>query len=71
MNGVVARKVSISMLERVSQAAIDLERVGGPAINETVKQFASLGDDPVKASLKLNEQTHYLTASVYGDLRPG
>ena len=70
MDGVVASgKVSISMLERVSQAAIDPERVGGPAINETVKQFASLGDDPVKASLKLNEQTHYLTASVYEQIR--
>ena len=57
-------KVSVDMLEKVSRAAIQLERVGGQAASDTVKEFAALGDDPVKAVLKLDEKYHFLTASV-------
>lgn len=57
-------KVSVDMLEKVSRAAIQLERVGGQAASDTVKEFAALGDEPVKAVLKLDEKYHFLTASV-------
>lgn len=65
LNDVAATgKVSVDMLEKVSRAAIQLERVGGQAASDTVKEFAALGDEPVKAVLKLDEKYHFLTASV-------
>lgn len=62
-------KVGAEALNATAQAAIDLERVGVAAIDATVKQFASLGEDPVKASIKLNEQYHYLTGSIYEQIK--
>ncbi len=58
-------QVAADGLQQAAQAAIDLERVGGPAAEESVKQFNELGKSPVEASLKLNDSTHYLTESVY------
>jgi hypothetical protein len=58
-------KVAADGLQLAAQAAIDLERVGGPAAEETVKQFNELGKSPVEASLKLNDATHFLTESIY------
>jgi phage-related minor tail protein len=58
-------KVAADGLQQAAQAAIDLERVGGPAAEETVKQFNELGKSPVEASLKLNDATHFLTESIY------
>jgi phage-related minor tail protein len=61
--------IGAASLERVAQAAIQLERAGGPAAEETVKQFAALGKDPVDASLKLNESTRFLTVSLYEQIK--
>jgi hypothetical protein len=58
-------KVAADGLQQAAQAAIDMERAGGPAAEETVKQFNELGKSPVEASLKLNDATHFLTESVY------
>ena len=55
-------KVSADMLGKVTQAAIDMERAGGAAASDTVKEFAALGDAPASAVLKLNEKYHFLTA---------
>ncbi|MFD1709092.1 hypothetical protein FVQ98_14510 [Ottowia sp. GY511] len=56
-------------LQRFAQVAIDMERATGQAISKTVDQFADLGREPVKASEKLNEQFHYLTAATYEHIR--
>ena len=61
--------IGAASLERVANAAIQLERAGGPAAEETVKQFAALGKDPVAASVKLNETTNYLTVSLYQQIK--
>jgi lambda family phage tail tape measure protein len=45
-----------------------MQEVTGKAVSETVAEFAKLADDPVKASAALNEQYHYLTASVYSQI---
>jgi phage-related minor tail protein len=55
-------------LERYTLAAIRLEEVGGDAVEKTAKAFAELGQDPLKASLKLNEATNFLTKSVYDQI---
>ena len=62
-------KVSASVLEKVTQAAVELERVGGAATAETVKEFVALGADPVSAILKLNDKYNFLTASVYEQIK--
>lgn len=58
-----AGEVGAANLERFAKAAIDLERAGGPAAEETAKAFAQLARDPLQASLKLTESTRYLTAA--------
>lgn len=51
--------------EEITKAALTMEHATGKAVEETVAQFASIAKEPVAASIKLNEQYHYLTASVY------
>ncbi|MGN8276767.1 phage tail tape measure protein [Pseudomonas sp. SMN5] len=51
--------------EEITKAALTMEEATGKAVEETVAQFASIAKEPVAASIKLNEQYHYLTASVY------
>lgn len=62
-------KISADVMGRVAQAAIEMERSGGAAVSETVKQFAELGNSPVEGILKLNGQYHFLTASVYEQIK--
>ena len=56
-------------LKRFAQTAIDWEKATGQAVGETAKQFADLQKDPLKAVLKLNEGTNFLTASVYEQIK--
>lgn len=62
-------KVAASSLERFATAAIQMERVGGPAAEATNKAFAELGKAPLQAALKLNEATGFLTRSVYEQIQ--
>lgn len=62
-------KVGAENLGRFAAAAVQLERVGGPAVEETVKAFAELGKAPLQASLKLNESTNFLTVSLYEQIK--
>lgn len=61
--------IAASSLESVTRAAIELERAGGPAAEETAKRFAALGKEPLAAAVKLNEQTRFLTLSVYEQIK--
>ena len=62
-------RVASQSLEYFSEVAIKFERATGTAISETVQRFAELGASPVEASRKLNEQTNYLTASIYEQIK--
>ncbi|MFZ4537815.1 phage tail length tape measure family protein [Propionivibrio sp.] len=53
--------VGAAKMEQFAAVAVRMEQVLGVAVADTVKQFVELGKDPVKASDKLNEATHYLT----------
>lgn len=55
--------------EKMTEAAIRLERVGGPAAEKTVEAFAKLAKDPLKASIELNESTNFLTVSLYKQIK--
>lgn len=56
-------------LQRFAEAAIELESVGGPAVAETAKAFRELEKDPLKASIKLNEATGFLTEEIYKQIK--
>jgi len=62
-------RVVAADLERFTKAAIQMERAGGPAADETVKAFDALGRDPVTASKSFNESMNYLTASMYRQIK--
>ena len=62
-------RVAAKDLQQLAEAAIRLEREGGPAVEETVKAFAELGRSPTQGAAKLNEQTRFLTVSVFEQIK--
>ena len=56
--------VAAYSFEGITKAALTMQQATGAAIEDTVAQFVALGKDPVDASIKLDQQYHYLTASV-------
>ncbi len=58
-------RVARDVLAGAADAAIRLERAGGPAAEETAKKLAQLGKEPLQALLKLDEAEGFLTASLY------
>lgn len=56
-------------LQQFTTVAMNLERYAGQPIKKTAEDLAKLGDEPVKASIQLNEQYHYLTESVYRQIK--
>ena len=61
-------KIAGESFAGITQAAVSMQEATGKAVSETVSEFTKLADDPVKASAALNEQYHYLTASVYSQI---
>lgn len=62
-------KVASDQLKDFTAIALQWEKTTGQAISETAKQFADLAKDPLQASLALNEQMNYLTASIYDQIK--
>lgn len=58
-------KIAGDGIDKITAATVKMEQVGLQAIKTTVKEYAALADEPVKASLKLNETYHHLTLAVY------
>lgn len=56
-------------LGKLTQAAIQLEQAGGPAVEKTAKAFADLQKDPLTAALRLNDSTNFLTESLYKQIK--
>ncbi|MGJ3448602.1 phage tail tape measure protein [Enterobacter sp. PTB] len=68
--GVLAKVVgsghfAASQIEGVTRAAVAMQEATGKAVDETIKEFQKLYDDPTKASEDLNSQLHYLTAAQF------
>ncbi|MGY2285161.1 phage tail tape measure protein [Pseudomonas gingeri] len=61
-------KIAGESFTGITQAAVSMQEATGKAVSETVAEFSKLADEPVKASAALNEQYHYLTASVYSQI---
>ncbi|MDR2297844.1 MAG: phage tail tape measure protein [Comamonas sp.] len=62
-------KVGSDNLKEFTTSAVLWQSATGQAVSETAKQFAELSNDPLKASLALNEQMNYLTADVYNQIK--
>lgn len=54
-------RFTAEQISLVATAAINLEDATGKAIEDTVKEFTRLRDDPVNAILELNKAQHFLT----------
>ena len=62
-------KIAEDQLQNLATAAIAFEDATGQAVSKTIEEFNKLGGDPVKASIKLNEQYGYLTAAVFEQIQ--
>jgi lambda family phage tail tape measure protein len=61
---VATGRVANAELTDAAAVAVRAEKLRGTAVADTVQAYAALGRDPVGASLKLNESTNFLTASL-------
>lgn len=62
-------RMTADVMRDAAAAAILLAEAGGPAVAETVRRFTELGRAPVDASVKLNDQYHYLTAAIFEQIK--
>lgn len=53
----------------VAEAAVNMERATGQALDTTVQEFAKLAGDPTAAVAKLNQEHHFLTAAIYEQIK--
>lgn len=58
-------RIASESFGQITEASIQMERATGRAIDETIAEFAKIAKDPVAAAKELNDQYHFLTASVY------
>ena len=61
--------VASENLQQFAAVAMELERRSVQPIKTTAQHLEELGKAPLQASLKLNEQYHYLTESVYRQIK--
>ena len=62
-------RVAAADLQQFTATAAAMEKLVGVPVEQTVKAFAELGKAPVEASRKLNDESHYLTAAVYEQIK--
>src|SRR5437899_1397548 len=60
---------SVTNTRGIAEAAILMEKATGQAIGKTVEQFKELEKSPTEAVAKINEQTNFLTASLYQQIK--
>ncbi|MCE0912073.1 MULTISPECIES: phage tail length tape measure family protein [Pseudomonas] len=53
----------------ITTTAVEMQRVTGKAVEETVAEFIKLGKDPVAGIVELDEKYRFLTASVYAQIK--
>ncbi|KTB90849.1 phage tail protein [Pseudomonas syringae ICMP 11293] len=52
----------------IADAAASMEDATGKSVDSTIAEFVKIAKDPVAAAKTLNEQYHFLTASVYSQI---
>lgn len=61
-------KLASGSFVEITEAALAMEKATGKSVDATVAEFVKIADDPVAAAKSLNEQYHFLTASVYSQI---
>ncbi|MEB0226252.1 phage tail tape measure protein [Pseudomonas sp. 10S4] len=61
-------KIASASFVEISEAALAMEKATGKSVDATVAEFVKIADDPVAAAKSLNDQYHFLTASVYAQI---
>lgn len=61
-------RIASESFGQITEASLQMERATGRAIDETIAEFAKIAKDPVAAAKELNDQYHFLTASVYAQI---
>ncbi|MGP0015698.1 phage tail tape measure protein [Pseudomonas sp.] len=61
-------KLASGSFVEISEAALAMQKATGKSVDETVAEFVKISDDPVAAAKSLNDQYHFLTASVYSQI---
>ena len=61
-------KIASESFETIANAAIAMEDATGKSVDATIAEFIKIGKDPVSAAKELNDQYHFLTASVYSQI---
>lgn len=62
-------RISSENFAIVAEAADAMQRATGQSIEETIASFVDLSKDPVKAIEELNESQHFLTFTVYEQIK--
>jgi phage-related minor tail protein len=62
-------RVSADNLQQFGKTAVTTQKALGIAVADTVSAFTDLGKDPLQATERLNDKYHYLTASVYAQIK--
>ncbi|CAN5651784.1 hypothetical protein BH10PSE18_BH10PSE18_15290 [soil metagenome] len=66
---VATGKIGGEQFNLVASAASAMSKAGAAALKDIVAEFVQLGEEPVKASARLNEQHHYLTQTIYEQIK--
>lgn len=61
-------KIAGASFVEISEAALAMEKATGKSVDATVAEFVKIAEDPVAAAKSLNDQYHFLTASVYSQI---
>ncbi|MBJ2271341.1 phage tail length tape measure family protein, partial [Pseudomonas sp. MF6772] len=61
-------KIAGESFADITLAAVSMQKSTGKAVSETVAEFEKIAKDPVAAAKELNDQYHFLTASVYSQI---
>ncbi len=61
-------KIASGSFVEVAEAAVAMEKATGKSVGETIAEFNKIAEDPVAAAKELDDQYHFLTASVYSQI---
>ena len=60
--------IASSSFREIADAAAAMEDATGRSVDATIAEFIKIAKDPVAAAKELNDQYHFLTASVYSQI---
>lgn len=70
LNRVVsAGKIASGSLQTVSEAAVNMNKATGIAVDQLVGDFEKIAGSPTEAISKLNDQYHFLSLATYNQIR--